>query len=664
MTAFAYVGGVEVPTRRIRQRGNGDQGIQVAAYADGTAAMAGVVFDDSDGSMVTQGWQSFIFEESACTDAPRLFTGYVGDRTFRRGHYRLGAGREIDTTILDANILLRMHRINGSDSLRPEETDTERLAWLMDSGYIPLVQDLGLINGANRVFEATQYKNQLPSDVLDDLIGPRGQIYFVYWDPNNEALGLFFDSPEATTFTSTLSISNVLSDVDNETCFAPDIDATSTIDPSEVYSNLAYLYKGGRVYRQNSDTADTFFSGDIGHRDAFVENDRVGKLATAITFADRILERDSVEAQSIDLVVRLPKEKVGLIQAGHRLQVRLSFVPGFETFTYTRVETWQAYHTDSTPDFYDVALHLSTRGKVGPGGGGDPGDFPHQPGGSVSLEGYNDNQQGVNDGNLPTAPGAGDLLVLFRASRTDVTDLGAISGWTLAANTHTHDFLFPPGEKFAALYYKTSDGTEGTEPYTEGPGELIAVFNWGEATFGQVIDINEQSGSTPLSPGSVTVTAGTGVVTCAVESTSDSVTYAVTPDSGVTELSDFVNNSGNHPYIWVGWKQPTTAGTYSVGGTLVSSDPSRCYWGAITYTIVGDEQPPSPGQPVPWEVVTMTGAEGTTAFPYATGSLQVKVDGVLISRASYTETIPDCGDFTLAWDPDDDEVVTVQYQAA
>jgi hypothetical protein len=54
---------------------------------------------------------------------------------------------------------------------------------------------------------------------------------------------------------------------------------------------------------------------------------------------------------------------------------------------------------------------------------------------------------------------------------------------------------------------------------------------------------------------------------------------------------------------------------------------------------------------------------GTTAFPYAPTSLLVKVDGVLISPASYTETDPNAGDFALAWLLDGDETVLVQYQA-
>lgn len=670
MSMFVYLDGVNVATARIRLRAQGDQGVSLAASADGSQSQGGIVFDDSDGTLTVTGWLPVNVDEPDCS-ARRLFTGYIGDRTYRRGHYRLGAGREIDTTILDANILLRMRRINGSDSLRPQETDTQRLAWLLGAGYIPRVSDLGLVTGAGRTFEATQYKGQLPSDVLDDLVGPRGQIYFVYYDQTLQRLGLFYDAPTATTFTSTLTISNVLSDVDDVTCFSPYEDASSLVDPSEVYSNIRYVYKGGAVYRTNAAGA-AFFTGDPGHRDTLVENDRVGKLSTATTFADRILLRDSVEAQSIDLTVRLPAAKVGLIQAGHRLAVRLSHVPGFTTSTYTRVETLSLVQTDSSPDYYDLTLHLSTHGLPGGGGTGsgstDP--FPVQPPTSAppSVPDYNDNKQGVNNGHLTVAPVVGDKLVLFVASRTATGVLSTPTGWTKETDVQTTDSAFAPLTRYAALFSKVSVGTEGVGPYTEAAGELFEIMNFGQGiTLGGVIAVNDAV-TTALNCGSVTAPSPALVFGFAIESTADAATFSTAPGAGVTEIADFVNNSGNHPYLWGGYKTLTVAGTTSVTGTITCSVPGREDWGACSFYVVSSAtaNPPAGGQEVPWTVVTMSTvggvSTGTTAFPYASSSLRVKVDGLLISSASYVETDAATGAFALTWIVDSDEVVTVMYQ--
>lgn len=86
--------------------------------------------------------------------------------------------------------------------------------------------------------------------------------------------------------------------------------------------------------------------------------------------------------------------------------------------------------------------------------------------------------------------------------------------------------------------------------------------------------------------------------------------------------------------------------------------------GLVVSNELGDSGsgPPSPGQWVYGETASMAGAVGTLDFPYADGSLKVRVDGVLITPASYTETSPSAGTFTLDWQPDTDETVTVDYQ--
>jgi hypothetical protein len=123
-----------------------------------------------------------------------------------------------------------------------------------------------VVHATTLTYDATQYKGQFPSDVLNDLCGPREQIFFVYWDQGAAALGLFLDAPTATTYTSTLTISNILSDVNDTTCFAPYIDAESVLDPAEVYSNIRYVYARGVYYGHNLTTAGAFFPLPLGPR--------------------------------------------------------------------------------------------------------------------------------------------------------------------------------------------------------------------------------------------------------------------------------------------------------------------------------------------------------------------------------------------------------------
>jgi len=648
MSLDTYLDGSLVGTTRIRLRANGDQGVAIANAADGTAAEAGIVFDDPDSTMSVPAWRPCYVVETLCTTAPRLFTGYVTGRTYRRGHYRTGGGREIDTTIFDSNVLLQMHRINGGDSKRPAETFTARMAWLMASGYIPIVQDLGFIISSAVIYDATDYKHQFPSDVLLDLCGPRDLIFFVYWDQSAAALGLFVDSPDATTYTSTLTISNVLSDVDDTTCFAPYLDDESTLDPSEVYSDIAYLYAGGVYYGANITTRSTFFPSPILHRDTLVENMKVGKPTTAALFANRILARDSKENQIITMTVKLPAAKVGLIDAGHRLSVKLSHVPGFTSFTYTRVEQITKVQTEGTPDFYDVGLRLSTHGIIGGGGTGSGSTlpFPISSGTPPPLIQY---AFGTSAVVLPTAPTDGDLMIGWVTERGTGTYPPAFTGWTSIATAKNVSIF---GDNYyARLMYRIASGDTATV-LNMGTGNYNGtVVEWGQAVLGASVAQSDLNSATFTAGGPIAASAGSILMGFGVVFTF--FVGSVTPDTGVTELIE-QSFSGNAPTNWVGYRTITTATTDYAGGTLTGS-PGRLEYGGVSLVITpaAGSDAPLPGQPVINEFVANgdgTTVTFTTANGYAPLSLRVWVDGVAIILG-LTETNPTAGTFTLDFAP-------------
>ena len=650
MSLDTYLAGSLVGTTRIRLRANGDQGIGIAANADGSMAQGGIVFDDPDSSLGITGWQPVHVVETLCTAAPRLFTGYIGDRTYRRGHYRTDGGREIDTTILDSNVLLQMHRINGADSLRPEETDTARLAWLLGSGYIPLVSDLGFVNGVGRVFDATQYKGQFPYDVLSDLCGPRGQIFFVYWDQTAAALGLFFDAPDATTYTSSLTISNVLSNIDDTTCFAPYLDDESVLDPSEVYSNLRYVYAGGVYYAHNLTTAAAFFPAPLGHRDTAVENMKVGKTSTAITFANRILARDAVENQIITMTVRLPAAKVGLIDAGMRLSVRLSHVPGFTSFAYTRVEQITRAQTEGTPDFYDVGLRLSTHGIVGGGGtgGGSTLPFPVSSGTPPSVVQVTFAQQSPT---FLVAPTDGNLLLMWAVWRNSAVPPPLPTGWTSLGTSHLISSF--GDESSARLFWKIAAGDSVTPVNFLTLNISGTLMEFAGATAGSAVQQSDLNSTVFTAGGAITASASSMVIGCGMVFSFFGGT--ITPDAGVTVLADNPFAGGIAPINWVGEKIATSAGSVTIGGTINPDAPGRSEYGGVTCILLPavGASPPLPGQPVINEFVANgdgTTVLFTTANPYAPLSLHVRVDGVPIILG-LTETDPAAGTFTLDFPP-------------
>ena len=469
MSLFSYLQGTLVATSSIRLRGNGYPGPQLPAAADGTGSQGAVVFDDPTGSLTVTGWQTYIAEEPDCASARRLFTGLVADRTYRRGPYLVDAGREIDTTINDQNIYLSMRLITGSDAKRPEETDTARLAWLLGSDYLDgLVYDTGWVTGAGRTFDATDYHGQYPADVLYDLAGPRGQIFYAAWDHSVNRVGLFFDAPDSTTNTSSLTISNVLTDVTRDvngivtgTCYPPSKDGELQSDPSDVYSHIRYKYTGGAVYANNPTTAATFFPSPLLRRGINVENDRVGKRTTATTFANRILARDSVEHVTITCTVRLPSTKVGLIDAGQRISVRFSHLPGFTSFAWTRVERKVVSQTEGDPTNYDVVLTLSTYGIRGGGGTGtgSTDNFPVGPP-QEAVHWWSDGFTVVGDNLVGDPAGESPTTTVLVADQVYTYHISVT--WDAISYAHVLQLGIAPG----VLDFDFTDMPDGAGSYT------------------------------------------------------------------------------------------------------------------------------------------------------------------------------------------------------
>lgn len=582
MSIFTYLDGALVASSNIRLRSEGNQGYEgLPSSADGTGSQGGIIFDDAAGSLSVTGWQIVKVVEADCTSAPVLFYGTIADHTERRGKYRQGASREIDTTINDSNGFLSLRLIGGTDCLRPEETDTERLAWLLSDPCLDgLVFDLGFVNGADRTFEATNYRGQYAADVLADLCGPRGQIFFAYWDQSAQKVGLFFDAPGVTTFTSTLSISNVESDITRDsfgeptgTVYPPYYDGELAWDPSDVYSRIRYVYKGGAVWRNNTTTQVTFFPAPLDYRSFQVENERVGKRSTAITFADRILAADSEERSTLTFTVRLPSTKVGLIQAGMRIHCRFTHLTGFDgSGAYTRVERLTVVPVDGDPTHYDVRCECSTHGLgsgggLGPGtGGGSTTPFPIDPTPQTPAH-YFDTQfvstsenYGSSGGSFVPAIGTNTTIDPVTGDQTLVLVEGV---------TYNVDITITPSPLDAG-----NNGQVGLQP--AGIGSWASVFHLtGLSTVGGV--------------------------------------YHYTGTLGPIDVTE----AGSY-YVLVNWDG---------AGHVPKNMTTHAIFDPTDWVTGETPEPPSAGNPVS-EDVTMTGASGSTSFIFANESLRVFVDDV------------------------------------
>jgi hypothetical protein len=332
----------------------------------GSVGSGRLVIDDVAGTIVTVGHKDVEVTEDDCS-APLIGAGFVATRSFRRGTFRSGASRKIELAIQDLNELLNRRIIKKADGKRPPETVGSRLHWLLGSEYLSgLVADNGFVDYPSVQMDRNDYTNSRPGDVLADMaVLGDGRNYFVYADPATDEPSLWFrNSDTSTDYSSTLRISNVLSDVDWATTFPAGPDATLERDPDLVFSMAAVPFARGTAYETKASTEAAFVE-----RDGVAPTSTIKTAAKASRLARRFLNDHDHEQDSVNDTILVTSSKVGLIHAGMRLEAKYShFAPeGYDSFTWYRVLERRLSHVISpgglpdAPDepLYKLGLRLS-----------------------------------------------------------------------------------------------------------------------------------------------------------------------------------------------------------------------------------------------------------------------------------------------------------------
>ena len=357
MTLFYYGSTGDLNTDRIRL----GSGFSFTDSADsGTLAMSRVRVDDPSGNLTIVGHHAFRAIETGCS-WPSLFRGYFADRTVKRAESMLtGAARVWDATVYDLNAALQFEVIRGTGAQRPAETDTERLAWLLGAGYLgPISSDDSAVFGADVDLDKQDYRGMTAGDVLSDCAQVSGCNYFVAWDETVGSPVIHYYLPTRAFNSSTLRISNVLSDVDGTTVFAPDKTAELTRDPSLVYSGIYYQY-GDRTSAAVYETNPTVLAA-IGHKRETAELDpSIGNGTRASAKATKWLQEAETEEDVISVVLyKVPVAQVNLIRAGQRIEVKFTHLPGYEAWTWMRVVRRTVAQDGDTQEFYALTLALN-----------------------------------------------------------------------------------------------------------------------------------------------------------------------------------------------------------------------------------------------------------------------------------------------------------------
>jgi hypothetical protein len=125
---------------------------------------------------------------------------------------------------------------------------------------------------------------------------------------------------------ASIAISNVLSDVDGSTVFAPGEVDGLTRDPSRVYSGCWFEFSGGHVYVPNLTT-----EGNFRHRDVRASDLNCKSATAASDLANAFLGRCTTEEDRFTVTLHaVPAASVNLARPGQSIDILLSHVPNYE----------------------------------------------------------------------------------------------------------------------------------------------------------------------------------------------------------------------------------------------------------------------------------------------------------------------------------------------
>jgi hypothetical protein len=646
----------------------------LTSAADGTFATSGVRIEDPDGVLDLKQLQPFIVEESDCAQ-PRCFTGFMYDVKISRGPYRNGPGRIWELEIADLNFLLHLRVLRGAAANRPKETGSDRLTWLLSTvGMAGVVFDNGFVMANVWSYDETDYRGKYADDVLSDIVtaATAGRwVFFVYWDDSaapGEEVSLFYGEAVSAINDSTLRISNVLSDVDDTVTFWPYQESSLDASGDAIYDGVYISYVGGTLYRQLGSTFTEFGI----HRDGVYESDRNNNLTSASLHADTFLTTHAAQVDTITCVMRLPSDKVNLIEAGMRIQVRFEHIPHYDTFTWTRVTRRTLTLTAGGNDFYDVQLELSTKG-INQAGGGDPGVFPAPQPCSGPPTIVNDEAGALG---LPYTwdwsftPTAGNVLLVLRTDRNGIGASYTASGWDQLVTVGPGG----SGSDGLGFFGKISDGTETGIYFDNVPGggdppsnpTSCYVMEISGANLEDIVLSSTSGAGTPAVFTAVTPISGAPVLLISAFSiATDGVSIgSFTADANYSVIFDDNLTITTHSFRYLEQRSVASAsGSYSASVTFPGgADPWYALSIGLSCSNAGN--PPMPGQTVYRETIGVgdgTTTTFTTSFSYADGSLTVYVD-LLDQTGAVTSFDGATGDFTLGFAPAVGELVQVTYQ--
>jgi hypothetical protein len=335
---------------------------------EGSAATFSVTIPDPDETLNFVSHRRWIiYEDESESDDQVLFSGFVTGTDIARtgGEHNEFTGRVWTVNLADMNSLWERRVMHGSDSLRDEETDVERMQWLVATEEMGYFDDLSfLATGTTYTLDERDTRGQSCKSVADECAQTADKNYWIGATGNvtdGTDIFVWYGRDVLPDYPSPLSLSNDPADLDD----ADMLDGSATTWPysgdakvnrsgERVYNGVYVQYENGAIYRKRASTT-VAFTGTAG-RDLAHPAPEIKTKARAVRRATRLLDSFATELEVFSGTVRLPMEKATQLRAGMLVpSIKAVHVPGWEDGRVCRILS-AAPTPAGFGSFYDIAI--------------------------------------------------------------------------------------------------------------------------------------------------------------------------------------------------------------------------------------------------------------------------------------------------------------------
>jgi len=486
-----------------------------------------VIVDDPDGTLIIEPYKVWRMRETACPAGNQdAWYGMTGDTKIARNidgetEFTDEAGRQWSVELHECNKYLNVRVARGADAVRPRETVSDRIAWLITQPGFDTenIHNFGGVESSDVMLDERNYNGLFTGDVLRDCALASGFNFYARRHESTDDMELVFQAQNSAADASELQISNDGADVDEVTTFPPMDYPVQVFGSSRVASGCWLPYTGGAVYGINATTEATY---DI--VDQVAPTGTINRRSTAEALRDHFLAQHSTQDERVDTArLLLPAAKLNIVKKGQLVNAKFTHMRNGPASS----ARWTGYRPcrvtkktfgrppNRSQGVYEVELELVPV-CLGLGIVQDQ-DFTHE--GSdlfITWPGFE--------------PAAGSLLLVIGTNRDSPSSTEmAATGWTFHINENPECLTGPQdGGDFSGpvpcygpmwMATKISDGTETGITFSSGPGFSAVtghVFEITGASEDILVGAKRTYGEfvTTLTTNAITPTAGQPYLIC------------------------------------------------------------------------------------------------------------------------------------------------------